>query len=158
RWRDSCEHLAVVCAAMNPEPVLAQFAALPQIVALLERGERRAVGVTIEGVPLELVAAAPERFGTALLRATGSLAYIAALEPLPDAPDEGAVYRALKIPWCPPELREQPFRGEPPTLLEPGQIRGDLHCHTTWSDGRASVEEMGRAARERGYDYVAICD
>ena len=45
-----------------------------------------------------------------------------------------------------------------PALVEPADIRGDLHCHTTWSDGRASVEEMGRAARERGYDYVAICD
>ncbi|HWT26008.1 MAG TPA: PHP domain-containing protein, partial [Solirubrobacteraceae bacterium] len=124
----------------------------------VERGERRALGVTVEGVPLELVVAEPERFGTALLRATGSPAYVAALEPLPDARGEEAVYRALGLPWCPPELREAPFAGEPPALLEPRQIRGDLHCHTTWSDGRASVEEMGRAARERGYDYVAICD
>ena len=92
------------------------------------------------------------------MRATGSPAYVAALEPLPDAPDEAAVYRALGVPWCPPELREEPFRGEPPALVEPDDIRGDLHCHTTWSDGRASVEEMGRAARERGYDYLAICD
>ena len=61
-------------------------------------------------------------------------------------------------PACPPELREEPFRGTPPALAELGDIRGDLHCHTTWSDGRASVEEMGRAARERGYDYIAICD
>jgi DNA polymerase (family 10) len=68
------------------------------------------------------------------------------------------VYAALKIPWCPPELREQPFDGEPPKLLELADIRGDLHSHTTWSDGRASVEEMGRAALERGYEYLAICD
>jgi DNA polymerase (family 10) len=64
----------------------------------------------------------------------------------------------LGIPWCPPELREEPFRGRPPELAELGDIRGDLHCHTTWSDGRASVEEMGRAAVERGYEYLAICD
>ena len=158
RWRDSCEWLAVVCAAPDPGPVLDRFAALPQIVALLERGDRRAIGVTIEGVPLEVVAAEPERFGTALVRATGSPAYVAALEPLPDAPDERSVYDALGIPWCPPELREQPFAGEPPPLVEVADIRGDLHSHTTWSDGRASVEEMGRAARERGYDYLAICD
>ena len=116
------------------------------------------MGVTIEGVPVELVAAEPGRFGTALVRATGSPAYVGALEPLPDAPDEEAVYRTLELPWCPPELREEPFRGEPPALVELPQIRGDLHCHTTWSDGRASVEEMARAARERGYDYLAICD
>jgi DNA polymerase (family 10) len=158
RWRDSCELLAVVCPAPDPGPALGRFAALPQIVAVVEQEERRALGVTVEGVPVELVAAEPERFGTALLRATGSPEYVAALEPLPDAPDEEAVYRALGIPWCPPELREQPFRGEPPELLELDNIRGDLHSHTTWSDGRASVAEMARAAIERGYDYLAICD
>ena len=75
-----------------------------------------------------------------------------------EAPDEQAVYRALGLPWCPPELREDPFRGAPPDLVELTGIRGDLHCHTTWSDGRESVEEMARAARERGYEYLAICD
>jgi DNA polymerase (family X) len=158
RWRDSCEQLAVVCAAPDPAPALQRFAGLPQIVALIEQAERQAVGVTVEGVPVELVAAEPERFGTALLRATGSAPYVAALEPLPDAPDEEGVYRALGISWCPPELREEPFRGEPPPLLELVDIRGDLHSHTTWSDGRFSVEEMGRAARDRGYEYLAICD
>ncbi len=158
RWRDSCERLGVVCAAADPSSVLERFAALPQIVAVVEQAPRRAVGVTVDGVPVELVVAAPRSFGTALVRATGSPAYVAALEPLPEAADEPAVYRALGLPWCPPELREEPFRSEPPDLVDEGAIRGDLHCHTTWSDGRASVEEMGRAARERGYDYVAICD
>ncbi len=50
------------------------------------------------------------------------------------------------------------FRGVPPRLVDLADIRGDLHCHTTWSDGRATVLEMGRAARERGYEYLAICD
>jgi DNA polymerase (family 10) len=158
RWRDACEVLAVVCSAADPRPVVARFAELPQIVALVEEDARRAVGVTVDGVPVELAVAAPERFGTALVRATGSPAYVAGLEPLPDAPDEASFYRALGIPWCPPELREESFRGAPPALVALDEIRGDLHCHTTWSDGRASVEEMGRAARDRGYDYVAICD
>jgi DNA polymerase (family 10) len=158
RWRDSNERLAVVCAASDPSALLERFAALPQVVAVIEQAGRRAVGVTVEGVPIELVVAEPERFGTALVRATGSPAYVAALEPLPDAADETLVYDALGLPWCPPELREEPFRGEPPALVEPADIRGDLHCHTTWSDGRASVEEMARAAIERGYDYIAICD
>jgi DNA polymerase (family X) len=158
RWRDSCEQLAVVCAAADPRPVLARFAALPQIVALVEPGERRALGVTVEGVAVELVVAEPQRFGTALVRATGSPTYVSALEPLPDASSEEALYRALDLPWCPPELRERAFRGRPPPLVELDDIRGDLHCHTTWSDGRASVEAMARAARERGYDYLAICD
>ncbi|HEX2104433.1 MAG TPA: PHP domain-containing protein [Solirubrobacteraceae bacterium] len=158
RWRESCELLAVVCSAADPRPLLTRFADLPQVVALVEQGDRRGVGVTVDGVPIELIAAEPERFGTALVRATGSAAYASALEPLPDAPDEETVYRLLDVPWCPPELREEPFRGEPPALVRTGDIRGDLHCHTTWSDGRASVEEMARAALRRGYDYVAICD
>ncbi|HSI82118.1 MAG TPA: PHP domain-containing protein [Solirubrobacterales bacterium] len=158
RWRDSCKLLSVVCAAQDPLRALARFAELPQVVALVEQDERRAVGVTIEGVPVELVVAGPERYGTALVRATGSSAYVAALEPLPEASDEEGVYRALELPWCPPELREEPFRGEPPALLELEDIRGDLHCHTTASDGRASVEEMASAGRDRGYDYLAICD
>ncbi len=158
RWRDSCEQLSVVCAADEPAPALERFEALPQIVAVIERGERRARGVTVEGVPIDVVVAPPSRFGTELLRATGSDAYVSALEPLPDAPTEAGVYARLGLPWVPPELREQPFRGEPPALLDVSDIRGDLHCHTTWSDGRFSVAEMGRAARDRGYDYVAICD
>ena len=68
------------------------------------------------------------------------------------------MYATLGLPWCPPELREAPFRGMPPPLVDTGQIRGDLHSHTTWSDGRASVADMARAARARGYEYLAICD
>jgi DNA polymerase (family 10) len=158
RWRDSCERLAVVSASEDPQPVVESFAALPQIVALVEQAEDRAVGVTVDGVPVELTVARPDRLGTALVRATGSEEYVAELEPLPDGPAERAVYDGLGLPWCPPELREEPFRGEPPDLVETHEIRGDLHCHTVWSDGRASVEEMGRAARDLGYQYVAICD
>jgi DNA polymerase (family 10) len=158
RWRDSCRQLALVRAAARPAPVLARFGELPQVVAVIERDERRALGVTVDGVAVELSVPDPGRFGTELIRATGSPDYVAALEPLPARPSEAAVYAALGIPWCPPELREAPFRGQAPALLEVEQIRGDLHCHTTWSDGRASVAEMARAARERGYEYLAICD
>jgi DNA polymerase (family 10) len=158
RWRDVNEELAVVCSAARAGPILDRFERLPQIVAVVERSERRSIGVTVEGVPVELVVATPKRFGTELLRATGSRAYVEALEPLPDAGDEEGVYAALVIPFCPPELREEPFRGEAPQLVELGDIRGDLHVHTDWSDGKASVLEMGEAARALGYEYLAICD
>jgi DNA polymerase (family X) len=158
RWVDASEQLAVVCSSRRPGPVLDRFASLSQIVAVVERERQRALGVTVEGVPVELVVAEPERFGTELVRATGSPEYVAALEPLPDAPSEEAVYEALGIPWMPPELRESPFRDEPPRLVELEDVRGDLHCHTTRSDGRASALEMGTAARELGYEYLAICD
>jgi DNA polymerase (family 10) len=158
RYRDTSEHFAVVVPAEEPGPVLDAFASLPAIVSVLERSEWRAYGVTVEGVPVELVVAPPARFGTELLRATGSREYVAALESLPEAPDEEGVFRKLKLPFVPPELREAPFRGKPPALVELTQIRGDLHCHTTWSDGTESVESMALAAIGRGYEYLAICD
>jgi DNA polymerase (family X) len=158
RYKDRCEYLAVVAAASDPQPTIARFEQLPQIVAVVESEPRRAVGVTVEGIAVELLVPPPEAAGAALVRATGSPAYVAALEPLPEAASEEEVYRRLGIPWCPPELREEPFRGQPPALVKLADIRGDLHCHTTWSDGRGSVAEMGRAAIELGYDYLAICD
>ncbi len=158
RRRDLCEQLCVVCAAPDASAVLDRFAALPQIVAVVRRDQRCALGVTVEGVAVKLMIASPARWGTELLRATGTPAYVGALEPLPERPEEVMVYAALGIPWCPPELREQPFREAPPALIDVEAIRGDLHCHSTWSDGRASIAEMGRAARARGYEYLAICD
>ncbi len=158
RWRDANEEFAVVCVGQEPEPLLERFERLPQIVAVVERSARGAIGVTVEGVPVELVVAEPQRLGTELVRATGSRAYVEALEPLPDAAEEEGVYEALGIPFCAPELREEPFREEPPPLVELVDIRGDLHVHTNWSDGKASVLEMGEAALARGYEYLAICD
>src|SRR5262249_55214356 len=132
--------------------------ALREVVGVGEGVKGRARGVPVEGVPVELVVAEPRRFGTELLRATGSAEYVEALEPLPNGRDEESVYRALGIPYCPPELREAPFRGEPPELVSLDDVRGDLHVHTNWSDGRATVLEMGEAARGLGYEYLAICD
>jgi DNA polymerase (family X) len=156
--RRGCELVHRLVLLSRAPDALERFAAQPEVVAVLGRDERCALGVTVEGIPVEVVAARPERFGTELLRATGSETYVQALEPLPDGATEEAVYELLGLPLLPPELRESPFRGEPPALVEEPDIRGDLHCHTTWSDGKASVLEMATAARNRGYEYLAICD
>ncbi len=158
RYCELSGELAVVCRADEPDEVLRQFEALPAVVAVMERGERDAVGLTVEGLLVTLVVARSVSFGTELLRATGSAEYVAALEPLPDAPDEPSLYDLLGLRFCPPELRERAGAQPPEGLVEIGHIRGDLHCHTTWSDGRASVREMALAARNRGYEYLAICD
>jgi DNA polymerase (family 10) len=158
RFAELSFELSVVCAAESPTAILDRFAALPAIVTVLERDERRAVGLTIEGVPVSVDVARTAALGTELLRATGSSEYVAALGPLPDAPDEQSLFARLGLPFCPPELRELPGATPPSDLVERDRIRGDLHCHTTWSDGRASVHEMALAARARGYDYLAVCD
>jgi len=158
RFCELAHELAVVCPADDPAPVLARFEGLAAIVAVIEKGEGRAVGLTVEGVPVSLVVATPASFGTALVRATGSPEYVHALEPLPEGRDEAEVFEKLGIRYCPPELRERPHADAPPDLVDRSSIRGDLHCHTTWSDGRATVEQMALAALERGYEYLAICD
>ena len=158
RWCAVSYRLAVVVPGDDVGAIVAHFRSLPQVVSLVERSEHGALGLTPDGVPVELVVAGRTRFGTELVRATGSDAYVAALGDLPDAEEEEDVYRELGLPWLPPELREEPFRGVPPELVELDEIRGDLHVHTTWSDGKASVLEMAQGAAALGYEYVAICD
>jgi DNA polymerase (family X) len=159
--RRFCElafELCVVVASDRPTDAIDAFAALPQIMALLERAERRAVGLTLDGVPIVLVVATDATLGTELVRATGSAEYVEALGPLPETAEEAQVFAVLGVPFCPPELRELPGATPPEGLVQLTDVRGDLHCHTTWSDGRGSVLEMGEAARDRGYAYLAICD
>ena len=158
RFAELSHELAVVVASDDPAGVVDRFGELAQIVVVLERHERRAVGLTVDGVPVTLVVAAPAAQGTELVRATGSAEYVAALGPLPEAATEEAVFDRLGLPFCPPELRELPGAVAPPDLVEVAHVRGDLHCHTTWSDGRASVHGMALAAQRRGYEYLAICD
>ena len=158
RWADLSFDLAIVVPAARPRRSARRVRpATGQIVTVVNQAERRR-WVTMKGVPVTLSIPEPTGFGTELVRRTGAPAYVDALEPLPEAADERDVYAEVGIPWCPPELREAPFTGEPPRLVEQDDVRGDLHCHTTWSDGGDSVLEMATAARDLGYEYLAICD
>ena len=102
RWRDSCELLAVVCAAPDPRPMLARFAALPQIVAVVEQDERRAVGVTVEGVAGRArrrragAASGPRSCARPARRRTSRRSSRCRTRPT-----RPTLYRALGIPWCP---------------------------------------------------------
>ena len=154
RYRDAPKRLAVVVPARDSADARARFAAHPDVVAVLEPD----VGMTSDGFPIELHLATPERLGTVLVEATGSPEYVASLGSLPDAPDEAGVFRLLGLPYVPPELREVPAVPVPDDLLTLDRLRGDLHCHTQASDGRATVREMADAAQALGYEYLAICD
>ncbi len=106
-------------------------------------------------------------FAAAWLRETGSdahLARLAARGPLIDGPDETAIYDALGLNWVPPELREDAGEvelaaaGELPELVEPGDVRGVFHNHTTASDGANTLEEMALAAKALGYEFFGVAD
>jgi DNA polymerase (family X) len=163
RWADVSNRLAVVCASTRPKQVLDRFGSLPLIVSVVDREPRRALGVTVEGVPVEVVVAEPSQFGTELVRATGSPEFVASLGELPDASDEESLFAALGRPYVAPELREASWveasrSADLPPLVEQKDVRGDLHVHSDWSDGKATVLEMAEAARDLGYEYLAICD
>ena len=158
RFAELSHELAVVVASDEPGDVVERFEELAQIVVVLERAERRAVGLTVDGVPVTLVVATPSAYGTALVRATGSAEFVGALGTLPEVATEADLFDRLGVSYCPPELRELPGAVAPQDLVELAHVRGDLHCHTTWSDGRATVHEMALAAKSRGYEYLAICD
>jgi DNA polymerase (family 10) len=156
--RRACDLSTRFAVVVPSNSLLLGVEELPQIVAVLERDERRVIGVTAEGYPIEVIAATPESFGTELVRATGSAEYVASLGDIPEAATEVHVYTCIGRPFRPPELREVDAGEPPPDLLELAHVRGDLHVHSTASDGKATVEEMGRAARDLGYEYLAICD
>ena len=159
---------------------LAQFDRAAQILA---RGDTKMSLRLGAGVQVDLRAVAAESFGAALQYFTGSKEHNIVLrgraktrglkineygvfrgEKLVAGRTEEDVYATLELPCFPPELREARHEfewadaGELPTLVELGDIRGDLHMHSTWTDGEASIEEMAAAARERGLKYIAITD
>jgi DNA polymerase (family X) len=159
RATDLSEHFAVVKAAAEWPSVVGSFEHAPGVAAVLEQAPRWALGVTVDGVPVELYIPHPDELGAALVRATGSDEFVRGLGELPPAPTEARVFDLLGLPFVPPELREARFAGVVPRLIEQSDIRGDLHCHTTASDGKNSVLEMAEAARDDyGYEYIAICD
>ncbi|RDI96613.1 DNA polymerase/3'-5' exonuclease PolX [Meiothermus sp. QL-1] len=115
----------------------------------------------LEGLPLRVFCTEAASFGTALVQATGSQAWLEALGPLPPAcPTEAAVFEALGRPFVPPYWREKEHIGlDPPASpLEPHQLQGVIHLHTTYSDGSASLRQMAEAALVQGYRYMVVCD
>ncbi len=183
RGRESVHDIDLVGTAERPGDLIDALVALPVVESVPARGEAR-VGVdTHAGVRLELAVGPQASFGNLLQHATGSAAHNIRLRELAvrrglsvsehgitgpsgttTAADEEGVYAALGLNPIPPELREDigeidaALRGPLPALVTREDLRGELHAHTTWSDGTESVAAMVEAARARGYAYLAISD
>ncbi|MCE2422167.1 MAG: PHP domain-containing protein [Gemmatimonadetes bacterium] len=127
-------------------------------------GADSAAGVLRSRLPVEVHVVAETQWGSAWVELTGSATHLEQITVSGGATTEEEVYRRAGLAWIPPELREG--RGEVeaaasdalPRLIETNHIRGDIHMHSTWSDGRASIEEMVAACARRGYEYMAITD
>jgi len=186
RQADSVKDLDIIATTKQPAKLAKGLAGLPEIESVGSAGKAGARGRTHSGIGVDLRIAEPEQLGSLLQHFTGSGPHNAAMREeavrrglhvseygiLDDAggqthalADERDVYAHLGLAFIEPELRED--RGELaaarkkdglPHLVELSDIRGDLHSHTTASDGHNTIEEMAHAARERGYEYLAITD
>ena len=186
RGRETVGDLDLLVTGPSPYGALDRFVAFPRVEEVLSRGENKASAkVGREGLQVDVRTLPPDTFGAAMQYFTGSKDHNVAIrtravkmglklseyglfrvedESRVAGATEEDVYGALGLPWIPPELRENcgeieaALENRLPELVELSQIRGDLHMHTTETDGRASLEEMVAAARDRGYEYVAITD
>jgi DNA polymerase (family 10) len=186
RRRETFRDLDVIATASHPAALTGHFVAQPWVVEVVAHGDTKATVVTQQGLRLDLRVVPPECYGDLLQHFTGSKEHNIALRE--DAVRRGLsvseygvtetetgrqhlftseeeLYGFLGYAYIPPELRENAGEleaareGELPRLIEIGDLRGDLHSHSTWSaDGKASVAEMADAAVERGYAYLAVTD
>ncbi len=184
RGRDTVGDLDILAIAQDSKEAMNCLATYPGLAQVLVRGETKMSVRLDTGLQVDLRVVPPESFGAALQYFTGSKEHNVVLRGMAKAlglkvneygvfrgekqiagRTEEEVYKALGLPWFPPELREarQEFEWAStstglPKLVELADIRGDLHAHTVWSDGTESIEEMVSAAQLRGLKYLAITD
>ena len=185
RMADTCKDIDLIATSRDPKTLAAHIAAHETVASAGNPSENGVKLETQPGIGVDVRIVAPEAFGNLLQHFTGSAAHNTVLREI--AVSEGLhvsehgikddstgeteafrteheVYERLGYSYIEPELRENRGEleaaraGELPDLVERSQVRGDLHCHTTLSDGQNTLEEMAAAAEELGYDYLAITD
>jgi DNA polymerase (family X) len=185
RWAETCKDIDLIATAEEPQALAQHLAEHPLIAAAGTPGGNGLRAQTHNGISVDLRIVPPADFGNLLQHFTGSKAHNVQLREeavgrglsvsehgvtetesgeVTHCETEAEVYRRLGYDYIEPELREgrgelkAAREGKLPKLVELGDINGDLHSHTTLSDGRNSLEEMAEAARDRGYAYLAITD
>jgi len=183
RGQETVGDIEVVAPAANPGDIVDELSRLPDVIRCLHRSERR-VYLLFERVQVGVRLPEPANAGATLLHLTGSSGHLRALRAYaresqwrltaeglfgPDGSShqestEEEIYATLGLPYIPPEIRsgddevDVARRGMLPEFVSRSDIRGDLHMHTTWSDGRDSIEAMVQSCCELGYQYLAITD
>ncbi|TMG53525.1 MAG: DNA polymerase/3'-5' exonuclease PolX [Chloroflexi bacterium] len=188
RYRETIGDVDIVVASESAAPIMEAFVRGPTVERILAQGETKSSVVVSRGLQIDLRVVPPASYGAALLYFTGSKEHNVRLRGLAlrrklllneyglyrvgaeargqeiAAETEEDVYGALGLDWIPPELRED--RGEIdaaaahalPKLVGVEQVRGDLHTHTSWTDGRDPLADMARRAKAKGYAYLAVTD
>jgi len=185
RMRESIGDIDILVAADDAEPIMEFFCGMDNVEAVLGRGPTKSSVILLNGVQVDLRVLPVARWGTLLSYFTGSKSHNVRLRELAlkqqlslneysFTPQDGrsdilcaneqAVYATLGLPYIPPTLREDKgeieaaLKGDLPVLVQVEDILGDLHMHTTWSDGKMTIREMAKAAQKRGLSYIVIAD
>jgi DNA polymerase (family 10) len=185
RRKETFRDLDIIATAKDPAALIDYFTKLKWVIEVAAKGPTKATVLSNEGLLFDLRVVPPESYGNLLQHFTGSKDHnvalreravkqglsvseysITAVETKKELKfaDEAKVYDRLGYEFIPPELRENAGeleaarKGELPKLVELDDLKGDLHSHTTWSDGRDTLEQMVLAARARGYGYLAVTD
>jgi len=184
RQKPTVRDIDILVLAIDAQPVMDAFVSLPCAYTTQAWGKTKSSVRTAEGVQVDCRVVEKKSFGAALMYFTGSKEFNVHLRALAqkmrckineygvfDANDkfvcgrsEEEIFKFMKMQYIPPELREDTgeieaaLKGLLPRLIEQADIKGDLHVHSTWSDGASTIEEIARAAQKAGYSYVAISD
>jgi DNA polymerase (family 10) len=185
RMKETIKDIDILTTSKNPEAVMDVFVKLPHVTRVLMHGPTKSSVITEEGIQVDLRVVEEDSFGAALQYFTGSKQHNIKLREMAvkaglkineygvfkepgdkkvGGKKEEDVYKALKLPYIPPELREDTGeieaaqKGKLPDLVTLDDIKGDLHVHTNWSDGSHDLDTMVQAAKKKGYQYIAITD
>ncbi len=185
RYKETVRDLDLIATATDAPALIEAFCRQPWVVEVAARGETKATVIGQDGLRFDLRVVPPEAYGSLLQHFTGSKDHNVALREAAQRQGlsvseygvtevetgtvhafatEEEVYAFLGYAWIPPELRENcgelevAREGKLPDLVTLADLRGDLHTHTTWSDGKDTLEGMVAEAMYRGYSYYAICD
>ena len=185
RMKETVKDIDILTTSRNPGAVMDVFVKLPIVSRVLMHGPTKSSVITEEGIQVDLRVVEEDSFGAALQYFTGSKQHNIRLRELAvraglkineygvfkepgdkkiGGKKEEEIYKALKLPYIPPELREDTGeieaaqKGKLPDLVTIHDIKGDLHVHTKWSDGSHDLDSMVQAAKKKGYQYIAITD
>jgi DNA polymerase (family 10) len=187
RWRETVGDIDILVASRDPVTVIKHFTGLDEVERVLAEGSTKASVITKERIQVDLRVVDEKSYGAALAYFTGSKEHNIRLREMAikkgwklseygvfeesgrqekqiAGKTEEEIYKLLGLPFIPPELREDAGeleaakKGELPELVTLDEIKGDLHCHSDYSDGAASMEEVARAAMRKGYKYILLTD
>lgn len=180
RRKELIKDIDIVASSTNPERLMSRFVEATGVTSITGHGDTKSSVILDSGIAADLLVVTDEQFPYALHHFTGSKDHNVAMrqrakdrglkmneyglfreDTIVPCKDEAAIFASLGLPFIAPELREDmgELDADPlPMLVEQKDLLGLIHCHTSYSDGRASLAEMARAARERGYEYMLVTD